>query len=309
MGVGTNIFMSKPEKYRALILMSGVLVLLLILAAGITNVQFKPGSPFSLSFEQPTPGANGTLGNGNWFLVLIRGFLILCAISVPIYVFINLLTPAGRRRLLKGLIQFMVLLVFLYLLASWAEKNSKQPLKQEVAQPTMDLTGGQIVTDGQGEAPVQEPPKASPWLDAGICLGLAFILAIMITVLAWGIYRASKAAAGDAMTRLADEAQEAIDALHSGQNIRDTVIRCYIQMTQVLAEERNVRREEAMTPHEFEQILLTKLKLPDTPVQRLTRLFEAVRYGDYHPGKREEMEAIDSLTAIAAACKSAKASS
>ena len=107
------------------------------------------------------------------------------------------------------------------------------------------------------------------------------------------------------MERLADEAQDAIDAIHAGGNIRDTVIRCYVQMTQVLAVERNLRREEDMTPHEFEQILLTKLKLPETPVHRLTSLFEAVRYGDYHPGKREEMEAIDSLTAIASACKSA----
>jgi hypothetical protein len=132
------------------------------------------------------------------------------------------------------------------------------------------------------------------------------MLAILITVLAWGIYRASREAAGDAMARLVDEAQDAVDALQAGGNIRDTVIRCYIQMTQVLAKERNIHREEAMTPHEFEQILLTKMKLPETPVQRLTRLFEAVRYGDYHPGKREELEAIDSLTAIAAACKNVK---
>jgi hypothetical protein len=108
------------------------------------------------------------------------------------------------------------------------------------------------------------------------------------------------------MARLGDEAQEAADAIQSGENIRDTVIRCYIQMTQVLAKERNVRREEAMTPHEFEQILLTKMKLPENSVRRLTSLFEAVRYGDYHPGKREELEAIDSLTAIASACKSVK---
>jgi hypothetical protein len=132
---------------------------------------------------------------------------------------------------------------------------------------------------------------------------------VLITILAWGIYRASREAAGDATARLADEAQDALDALLAGGNIRDTVIRCYIQMTQVLAKERNVRREEAMTPREFQEILLTKLKLPETPVRRLTNLFEAVRYGDYRPGKREEMEAIDSLTAIAAACKQAKASS
>ncbi len=301
--------MTKLEKYRVLILLSGVLVLLLILAAGITNTKMQPGSPFSFSFKQMPQGDNGTLGNGNWVLVLIRGLLILCMICVPIYVFINLLTPEGRKRLLKNVIQLTLLFLVLYLLATWAESASKQLNKQQVTQPTLALGGGPPAADAGVETPAPEQSKASPLLDAGICLGLAFILAIMITVLAWGIYRASKATAGDARTRLADEAQVAIDALHAGGNIRDTVIRCYIQMTQVLAEERNVRREEAMTPREFEQILLTKLKLPDTPVERLTSLFEAVRYGDYHPGKREEMEAIDSLTAIAAACKSAKVTS
>lgn len=309
MGVGTRLVMTKLEKYRVLILLSGVLVLLLILAAGITNTKMQPGSPFSFSFTQAPPGENGTLGGGNWVLVMIRGVIILCMACIPIYVFINLLTPEGRKRLLKNVIQLTLLFVVLYLLATWAESATKRLDKQQVAQPTMVLGGGLPAADTGAETPAPEQAKASPLLDAGICLGLAFILAIMITILAWGIYRASKAAAGDAKARLADEAQDAIDALQAGGNIRDTVIRCYVQMTQVLAKERNLRREEAMTPREFEQILLTRLKLPNTPVQRLTSLFEAVRYGDYHPGKREELEAIDSLTAIAAACKSANVSS
>jgi flagellar biogenesis protein FliO len=296
--------MTKQEKYRVLLLMTGVAILLLFLAAGITRMNMQPGHPFPLEWKQPQSGG-GTLGNGTWFLVLIRGFLILCAITVPIYVFINLLTPQGRRRLLKGLIQLLVLLLALYLLSRLADTASKKNQEQQ-ARPTFALEGGQPATDGQAQNPVQQETKAPPWLDVGICLGLAFVLAILITVLAWGMYRASRERAGDAMARLADEAQDAVDALQAGGNIRDTVIRCYIQMTQVLAKERNVRREEAMTPHEFEQILLTKMKLPETPVQRLTRLFEAVRYGDYHPGKREELEAIDSLTAIAEACKIVK---
>jgi hypothetical protein len=294
--------MTKSEKYRKLLLISGVLVLLLILAAGISNIQMQTGNPFPFTWQQAPPGESTPLGNGNWILVFIRGVLILCAISIPIYVFINLLTPAGRRRLLKGVIQLAVILVIFYFLSRLVESGNKEEPKQ-VDQPTLETGGGLPLTDGVPETPVAETSTSSPWLDAGICIGLAAILAIMITVLAWGIYRASREAAGDAMSRLADQAQDAIDALHAGGNIRDTVIRCYIQMTQVLAEERNVRREEAMTPHEFEQILLTRLKLPEAPVRRLTGLFEAVRYGDYHPGKREEMEAIDSLSAIAAACK------
>lgn len=298
--------MTKTEKYRVLFLFSAVAIALLLLAAGITNLKMLPGRPFPLQWQQPPPGESAPFGNGYWFLVLIRGFLILCLISVLFYVFINLLTTEGRKRLLKNLIQMAALVLVVYLLLSLLESATKRnPQQQQEEQPGVGQLGALPTAEGLPATPAQASTNASPWLDVGICLGLAFVLAILITFLAWGIYKASREATGHTITRLADEAQEAIDALYAGGNIRDTVIRCYIQMTQVLAEERNLRREDAMTPHEFEQILLTRLKLPETPVRRLTGLFEAVRYGDYQPGKREEMEAIDSLSAIAEACKSA----
>jgi hypothetical protein len=299
--------MTKQEKYRLLLLMTGVAMLLLFLAAAITRMEMQPGSPFPLEWQQAPQGQGAPFGNGYWFLVLVRGFLILCVITVPIYIIVNLFTPQGRRRLLKGLIQLLVLSLVMYLLMTIADAASKRTKDEESTTQPAELGEGEAPTEGL--TPTEEPDITNPpkWLDVGVCLGLAFILAILISVLAWGIYRASRERAGEVITRLADEAQDALDSIQAGGNIRDTVIRCYIQMTQVLAEERNVRREEAMTPHEFEQILLTKMKLPEIPVRRLTGLFEAVRYGDYHPGKREELEAIDSLTAIASACRGGKA--
>jgi hypothetical protein len=299
--------MTKQEKYRLLLLMTGVAMLLLFLAAAITRMEMKPGIPFPLEWQQAPQGQGAPFGNGYWFLVLIRGFLILCIITVPIYIIINLFTPEGRRRLLKGLIQLLVLSLVMYLLMTIAEAASKRAKEEELKTQPAEFREGEAYMEGSTPVEDQEVKNPPQWLDVGVCLGLAFILAILITILAWGVYRASRERAGEIVTRLADEAQDAVSAIQAGGNIRDTVIRCYILMTQVLAEERNVRREEAMTPHEFEQILLTKMKLPEIPVRRLTGLFEAVRYGDYHPGKREELEAIDSLTAIASACKSVKA--
>ena len=299
--------MTKQEKNRLLLLMAGVVLLLLFLAAAITRTKMLPGDPFPLEWQQAPHGESAPFGNGYWILVVIRGLMILFAITIPIYIFINLLTPQGRRRLLKGLIQLTVLTLVLFLLLNFLDSATKRNQEKEPENQPYQLGEGEQTTEGLPTTEEQEVSNPPPWLDVGICVGLAFMLAILITVLAWGIYKAARESAGDTMTRLADEAQEALDSIQAGGNIRDTVIRCYVQMTLVLAKERNVRREEAMTPHEFEQILLSKLKLPETPVQRLTRLFEAVRYGDYHPGKREELEAIDSLTAIASACKSVKA--
>ena len=299
--------MTQRDKYRLLALIAGVALLLLFLAAAMARIKMQPGDPFPLEWQQAPQGESAPFGNGYWFLILIRGLLVISVIIIPIYIIINLLTPAGRRRLVKGLIQLLVFLLIMYIISNLTDSMNKKKQVEPEQQGNFELGPGGPTPEGLVPTATQEVTNPSPWLDAGICIGLAVILAIIITVLAWGIYRASKARTGEAIARLADEAQQAVDALQAGGNIRDTVIRCYIQMTQVLAEERQLRRDEAMTPHEFEQILLNKIKLPETPVRHLTSLFEAVRYGDYHPGKREELEAIDSLSAIAAACKSAKA--
>jgi hypothetical protein len=140
--------MTKQEKYRLLLLMAGVAMLLLFLAAAITRINMQPGDPFPIEWKQAPQGEATPFGNGYWFLVLIRGFLILLVLLVPVYIFINLLTPQGRRRLLKGLIQLLFLLFIMYLVLNWADKASKRNLeKLSEAQP-FQLGGGEATPEG-----------------------------------------------------------------------------------------------------------------------------------------------------------------
>ena len=106
------------------------------------------------------------------------------------------------------------------------------------------------------------------------------------------------------MEQLAKEAKGALDALKGGAELRDTVMRCYFEMSRVVSEERGIRRERAMTPREFEE-RLGELGLPERHVVQLTRLFEGVRYGSKETGEREADQAVASLSAIVDACRSA----
>jgi len=102
--------------------------------------------------------------------------------------------------------------------------------------------------------------------------------------------------------KIAQQAQQALDALQSGGDLRDTVIRCYYEMSRVLRIQRGIQRTKDMTPREFESTLET-VGLPAEAVHQLTRLFETVRYGAQNIGENEEQQAIASLTAIVAACE------
>jgi hypothetical protein len=96
---------------------------------------------------------------------------------------------------------------------------------------------------------------------------------------------------------LALEARRAIDTLHAGRDLKDTVLRCYREMSQVLQEQRGIQRQKGMTPREFEKYL-AEIGLRDEHIRRLTRLFESVRYGDNVSSERDKREAMDCLRAI-----------
>jgi hypothetical protein len=96
---------------------------------------------------------------------------------------------------------------------------------------------------------------------------------------------------------LADEARRARDMIEAGADLRNTVLRCYYEMCRIADEKRNIRRQESMTTREFENVLLEE-GLPVESVDRITRLFERVRYGAEHLAQEEEQEALRCLSEI-----------
>jgi len=104
------------------------------------------------------------------------------------------------------------------------------------------------------------------------------------------------------LQELGDQAQGAIEALEAGADLKDTILRCYLEMAHTVSRARGIERGAAMTPREFEH-QLAKAGLPRPPVRRLTRLFEQVRYGATPAGPAEEQDAVACLASIAQACQ------
>jgi hypothetical protein len=93
------------------------------------------------------------------------------------------------------------------------------------------------------------------------------------------------------------EAQKAWQALKTGLDLKDVIIKCYRQMSLALEKEKGIERKDFMTTGEFE-ILLEGVGMPHEPIHQLTRLFNAVRYGNWQPNPVDEQNAIQCLEAI-----------
>jgi hypothetical protein len=93
------------------------------------------------------------------------------------------------------------------------------------------------------------------------------------------------------------EAEKAWRALSTGSDLKDVIITCYREMSLALKNGRGIEREASMTTREFETSL-EAAGIPHEPIHQLTRLFDAVRYGDWQPSPAEKQKAIQCLEAI-----------
>jgi hypothetical protein len=93
------------------------------------------------------------------------------------------------------------------------------------------------------------------------------------------------------------EAEKAWQELKTGVGLKGVIIKCYRQMSLALEKEQKIERKETMTTREFEDVL-EAAGFPYDPIHQLTRLFEAVRYGNWQPTSMDEQNAIQCLEAI-----------
>jgi hypothetical protein len=286
------------------------IVWLLVLALGAVVILAVSLPEFHLRSGQPLPingdltisvmGESAILPGGNVILWLIRGFLALMIIAFPIYIIYSLFSPQGRRRLLSEVILLAVMLLLLDQLGRMAQNQPEETQPEEVSAPA-DLSPSMASTEGEMETYEAKTPESLVWA-ASIAVALFFTGLI---ALGFWVYYKRHVPRSSSLDKLAKEAERAAASLQGGGDFKNTIIRCYYQMSQILYAERGIRRDIAMTPREFEQALEEK-GLPSEPIQYLTGIFEEVRYGNKQPERREEDKAIWFLSVIADASRSSR---
>jgi hypothetical protein len=284
--------MKSSQKLWNLFFISITLGASILLSAGISNLEFSFGEPFT--FPRSTRSASGPPNFMTRGETLINVLLVLFAVLqflLPIAVIYFLLSKEMRKNVVRALFSLLWIFALVILV-----RSGRYPFMPTDLDPIDSFPSSEIPVNE-----VEFITRPAQWLVVTVTISLALILAtisVLIVRLIWNRTRRRQSP----LHLLVEEAQEAMEALDAGAGLRNTVIRCYYEMSRILSEQRGIQRTQAMTPREFQRELV-KIGLPRDDVGELTRLFEMVRYGTKDPGEIEEQVAIQSLASIVEAVK------
>ncbi len=259
--------------------------IVILLASGLSGLEFLPGQPFFLSAEEKDlPLEN--LSFKTWNLVgLWKTFgLVILWVIFPLSIIYFIISPEARKVVIRRAITMGLTAYAFFLLLK--QCGDFEPLKAFEG-PLAETTLGD-------ENPID--PTFTPET-AQIFTWIANI--VFITVLALLIWFAIRwwSRRTSTLEELGAEASKVLEDIHAGADLKDTVLQCYAEMSRIVRQSKGIHREIAMTPRQFE-LELERYGLPGDDVRRLTRLFEMARYGKDPLGEKEQRQALACLEAI-----------
>ena len=276
--------MTDTAKRKALILFGLVMLLTVILAASLPQLDLQPGMPLPRLEE----GQMMLLPIEEEPLVVIsvseflRTLFALVLAGAILYMTYKLLRGSDWRNLgsfiqpLMIVVLIMGIVIFVIMLLPKGESSLPMELPPAVETPRVT-------------SPLGSVPTSLFWV-----VGIGLLVGIILL----GIWIFAPSSRRETTIDLVGlEAEDALRSLKNGLDLKDVIVKCYRQMSLVLEKEQGIEREDSMTTREFEN-LLEAAGVPHDPIYQLTRLFEAVRYGKWQPNPVDERAAVHSLEAI-----------
>ncbi len=227
---------------------------------------------------------------------LWKVLLFWLAFVINLILFVYLLPPEVRKRILRQMLSLAVGMLAILM----ALRYRLIQLPSFEGEPAKQGTGNATATSGALAPPVFTPPHITPWLTFLI----SFAVLSMVLLLSWVAYRwwmRANRRGSSKLDLLGAIAQASLGQIASGHDWGDVIIQSYVQMSETVSMRRGLERSHAATPREFAE-RLEQAGLPAQAVQRLTRLFEAVRYGARTSSQSDVNEAVACLNSILQAC-------
>jgi hypothetical protein len=290
------------HKGTVLALAIAALLSLVLLTNALSTMDFLPSQPIGGgSTEQVTRPPidleellNTAAAVPFWQQLVFWGALFLLVLLIS-----SLLSPEMRKQLLYAFLRTAVSVLILFYLIKKRREFFTNILDQ------FSNIGQNLAIAPEADtspAPVFVAPQEDSWLSFTVGIGVIILLVLLIWWAShiWAQVR-ERLASGDPLREIAAIARESLSELKSGHNYENAIVECYDRMSEVIARRQGLKREHTMTPSEF-ATRLTRAGLPRGPIETLTALFEAVRYGRQPAGQTEINQALHSLTSILDYC-------
>jgi hypothetical protein len=274
--------MTYNAKRKTLIFLGLVMVITMIIAASLPQLQLQPGMslPRLLNGQvmaAPDKGDQFVFISVNKFVIILIGLIVAITTLYSIYKLLrgadwkNIVITARSMLLISMIVGGIILLI---MMVPGSESSPQVEMPPQTPEP--------LVT-----SPLGAVPPVLLWV-----VGIGLL--VMTALVGMWMITSRKPKPVDLVGL---EAEKAWQALKTGLDLKDVIIKCYHQMSLALEKDRGIEREDFMTTGEFENLLETA-GLPHDPIHQLTQLFDAVRYGNWKPNPADEQKAIQCLEAI-----------
>jgi hypothetical protein len=283
--------MTGSAKRKTLILLGLVMIITVIIAASLSQLELQPGMPLPrLQGNQvvaaPVEEEPLMAISINKFAIIL--FTLILAGSI-LYMMYKLLRGADWKEIITFIRPMLVISLtvigFIFLIMLLPTSGNSIPVEMPIPTPKPLVT-----------SPLGPVPPLLFWL---VGIGLLVIGILM------GVWILTSSRRATPIDLVGFEAEKAWQALKTGLDLKDVIIKCYRQMSLALEKEQGIERKDFMTTGEFEN-LLESVGIPHDPIHQLTRLFDAARYGNWQPNPADEQKAIQCLEAIMLYSREAK---
>ena len=286
------------KKYWVLLISILALVALTVLSFSLKSVKFDEAQPVGWGEASSSFGGGAFSGGSSLFGVSLDMQIGLFVSLFLIVGLVSLLISAEAR---KRFLRMALNLAAMYWALTYAIKKYPEmlsALNPDSFSEIPPLASGEEVVIPSA---VFTPPEQTPLLSYIISVLILLIMAFSF----WYLYQVWKkmnpSRPNGALDEIARIARATLKDLSAGGNSADVITNCYVRMSDVVADKKNIYRGLSMTPAEF-AINLERSGLPGDAVRNLTRLFESVRYGGNKVGPKETNEAVACLTTIIHYC-------
>jgi hypothetical protein len=274
-----------------------VVLMLVLLAEGLSDLQFQSARPLSLgestSIQLSFEGIAEDISTiPFWEQVVFWGMSFILVIIASLF-----LSPELRKRIILFFLRFVLFVVAMfYILKKFSFSTPELEQGGAVGAPGFEIAGEDIPTA------VFTPPHPSSIFLYLISLGVVLAVAMIVFFISrWWLKRQRLRKASQPLEELAKIARSSLDKISSGRDWEDVIINCYKRMNDVVDAQRGLSRRKDLTASEY-AARLEGAGLPGDAVRRLTRLFEAARYGARNANREEMVEAVACLNSVLYAC-------